>query len=251
VNAARWRFTGALRDGLAVIGCCVLSGALLVGMNAARGLLLGDGLAVGFRWGGLVMRLFYSEDPNLRPEHDFQFLVRWADDCYHLTLWWAGSCRSGRDRIAYMLEHDGVTIFEAAEYKPSPLHSIDGRDSVATLLGFLSLRPGDTDDEYFDGYTPEQLEFAEQHGEELGMYATMLEEQLFEVAEGDDGHVIRHLPTSDEHYVGEELDDLFGLDTVPLSGSTQYMQVWEDALNRDPKMVLEMYFPQHMQGATA
>lgn len=35
------------------------------------------------------------------------------------------------------------------------------------LLGFLTLRPGDTDREYFDKYTPAQLEYANQHAETL------------------------------------------------------------------------------------
>jgi hypothetical protein len=30
------------------------------------------------------------------------------------------------------------------------------------------MRPGDTDDDYFDSYTPEQLAFVEEYGEALG-----------------------------------------------------------------------------------
>lgn len=45
------------------------------------------------------------------------------------------------------------------------------------MLTFLSLRPGDTDRDYFDRYTPEQLDWARAHGEELSWLATELEER--------------------------------------------------------------------------
>jgi hypothetical protein len=44
---------------------------------------------------------------------------------------------------------------------------------VRALMGFLTLRPGDTDDEYFDRYTPDQLAFADEHGEFLGLEVEM------------------------------------------------------------------------------
>ncbi len=34
-------------------------------------------------------------------------------------------------------------------------------------MGFLTLRPGDTDQEYFDGYTDNQLQYADEHAETL------------------------------------------------------------------------------------
>ena len=60
-------------------------------------------------------------------------------------------------------------IFEGDEFSPSPLHAADSDESVACLMSFLTLRPGDTDREYFDAYTPEQLEFAVSHGEALAL----------------------------------------------------------------------------------
>ena len=36
-------------------------------------------------------------------------------------------------------------------------------------MGFLTLRPGDTDPEYFENYTQEQKEFADQHAEALAV----------------------------------------------------------------------------------
>lgn len=74
-------------------------------------------------------------------------------------------------RLAYQFSFDGVLIFEGDDYFPSPLHAIDSNQSVAGLLGFLSLRPGDTDAEYFERYSPLQMEFAQENGETLALYA--------------------------------------------------------------------------------
>ena len=52
---------------------------------------------------------------------------------------------------------------------------MDADATVAGLLAFLSLKPGDTDPEYFEGYTPEQLAFARAQGENLSLHAEELE----------------------------------------------------------------------------
>lgn len=73
--------------------------------------------------------------------------------------------------IAYKLTatQHAKPIFEGDDYSPSPVHATDSDDSVRDLMGFLTLKPGDTDDEYFERYTPEQLAFAETHAESLDM----------------------------------------------------------------------------------
>lgn len=78
-----------------------------------------------------------------------------------------------RDRVSYRLttrETNGEekTLFEGDDFSPSPLYAIDSDEAVADLMGFLTLRPGDTDREYFDNYTPEQLAYCSQHAEALG-----------------------------------------------------------------------------------
>ena len=63
------------------------------------------------------------------------------------------------------------TLFEGEDFGCSPLHAIDSDETIAALLGFLTLRPGDTDSEYFADYTPRQLEFCDQHAEALAWEA--------------------------------------------------------------------------------
>lgn len=47
--------------------------------------------------------------------------------------------------------------------------SIDGNYAKEAVLSLFAMKPGDTDAEFFEGYTPEQLAFAEQYGEEIGI----------------------------------------------------------------------------------
>ena len=75
------------------------------------------------------------------------------------------------ERIGYTLrQHDHgktVVIFEGRDFRPSPLHAWDSGETVAAIMGFLTLRLGDTDREYFENYTVEQIEFRDSHAEAL------------------------------------------------------------------------------------
>jgi hypothetical protein len=59
------------------------------------------------------------------------------------------------------------TLFEGEDFACSPCHAIDSDECIASLMGFLTLRPGDTDAEYFESYTPQQIDYCEQHAEAL------------------------------------------------------------------------------------
>lgn len=61
--------------------------------------------------------------------------------------------RLGKDRLTYCLTHEGNVIFEGDDFCCSPLHAIDSNETFGSILGFLSLRPGDTDDSYFEDYS--------------------------------------------------------------------------------------------------
>ena len=80
-----------------------------------------------------------------------------CDLAYVMTIRQAGAVRA---RV----------LFAGSDYGSSPMHAIDSNATIAGLLTFLTCRPGDTDAEYFDVYTAEQLEFCEQHAETLSGY---------------------------------------------------------------------------------
>lgn len=87
---------------------------------------------------------------------------------------------TGNGKLPYELYDDSFDdstepIFSACDFGPSPLYSEDGPEAIASLLSFLSLRPGDTDREYFDDYTERQLAWRDSRAESLAMIANDLE----------------------------------------------------------------------------
>ena len=93
-------------------------------------------------------------------------------DGYTLETWETGkNAPTGQYLLRYrMCKPDGTALFEGDDYGCSPMDCIDSDASLIGLLGFLTCRPGDTDDEYFASYTPEQLEWAESEAEELQLW---------------------------------------------------------------------------------
>ena len=89
---------------------------------------------------------------------------------FALTMWAEPRMdRRGQTIIGYRLtqSHPRRVLFEGTDFTGSPLHADDSNQTVGALLGFLTLRPGDTDADYFAQYTPAQTEFCEQHAEAL------------------------------------------------------------------------------------
>ncbi len=90
---------------------------------------------------------------------------------------YATSRRDWRDqtRIGYRLtmreRGKTVVLFAGEDFSGSPLRSDDSDETVAALLGFLTLRPGDTDADYFAKYTDAQKAFCDAHAETLGAEA--------------------------------------------------------------------------------
>lgn len=85
---------------------------------------------------------------------------------FTLTLWDAGERWDGHQRrscVRYRLtQSEHGTLFEGADFSPSPMHATDSDACVRGIMGFLTLRPGDTDSDYF------QRRFYDEHADALG-----------------------------------------------------------------------------------
>lgn len=96
-------------------------------------------------------------------------------DGFRLRLWEDHAGNSGayrKTRVRYSFEEgDGTVIFEGNDFWCSPVVAIDSDAAVRSLLCFLTLRPGDTDRDYFAAYTPRQWAFVEADAEALAMHA--------------------------------------------------------------------------------
>src|SRR5688572_16036720 len=87
---------------------------------------------------------------------------------FALTLWDLNErdCL-GKQKFAYRLNMGKKTIFQGGDFACSPMYPIDSDSCVSSLMGFLTCKPGDTDDCYFETYSQEQLDFCDQHAESL------------------------------------------------------------------------------------
>lgn len=115
------------------------------------------------------------------------YLITWKSaEGFRVDLYDTGATHNGGPQqcLAYVFRQDGNVIFRGADYGCSPMHAIDSAESMAALLGFLSLGDDDTDDEYFADYTPEQLEWRDEYAEALSIYALDDDEARAEVAAG-------------------------------------------------------------------
>ena len=94
---------------------------------------------------------------------------------FTLTLWDTGRCGdNGADlgirnkQIAgYRLKQDDVVLFEGEDFYCSPMYTPCSDDAAEEVMGFLTLRPEDVEDEYFEKYTPAQLEYCRKYAEML------------------------------------------------------------------------------------
>lgn len=81
------------------------------------------------------------------------------------TFWTGGIDSAGRNRIGYRLVSEGRVLFEGADFHGHC--DADSNEAVEGIMGFLTLKPGDTDKEYFARYTPEQRAYCDAHAEAL------------------------------------------------------------------------------------
>ena len=99
---------------------------------------------------------------HIRPYSDRSTIIVRA---FERSGWMADS----HTRIDVEVRQDGAVIFPRGSlWCGIPSHqSIDGIDAKACVLGLVSMRPGDTDSDYFDSYSADQLAWANEFGEAL------------------------------------------------------------------------------------
>lgn len=61
-----------------------------------------------------------------------------------------------------------TTLFDRNDFGCSPLHAIDSNACVASIMGFLTLEAGGTDEEFFDDWSDEALAYRDTHAAMLG-----------------------------------------------------------------------------------
>lgn len=102
-------------------------------------------------------------------------LCVWTRDTFRLELYDTGrSGHLGKSQLGYRFADSRMgtePIFEDDDFYASPLDAIDSAATIAAVLVFLSLRPGDTDMEALAAYSTRQTEWMELYAEELALCA--------------------------------------------------------------------------------
>lgn len=94
------------------------------------------------------------------------------DTEYVLTVYPAITDSTDREYLGYRFGKRGEpALFEGEDFGCSPMHASDSDETLRALLGFLTLRPGDTDADHFAAYTDDQRAFCASDAEELSMWA--------------------------------------------------------------------------------
>lgn len=89
----------------------------------------------------------------------------WKQDRFKLVLWDTHT-PSGRGYLAdtllaFLFYDRGKVIFQGRNFVPPLGVAIDSDEVVAGCLFSFTLRPGDVEEEFFDGYTRRQLHWLE------------------------------------------------------------------------------------------
>lgn len=108
------------------------------------------------------------------PSHLFTLHVKTWSDKRPIVIYAfdANDCdpRTGHNRIDVEVRQGGRVIFPRGSLycATNRWTTVDGIEARELVLSLVAMRPGDTDDAYFDSYTEEQRAWAIAHGEALG-----------------------------------------------------------------------------------
>ena len=144
-----WSFMGKMS------GRCTICGELHDVSDMMAGSYSSDGGIVVSAKDLVCENCYYTSDDSdfysIAELHYENIVLKIGDYNHHL---------GGRSYYSYVMLVDGEVMFSGNDFSPSPMLCPDSLESILQLLGFLTLKPGDTDNEYFMKYTLPQLDFA-------------------------------------------------------------------------------------------
>lgn len=84
----------------------------------------------------------------------------------------------GSDRLSYKFYYNKELICEGDDYRPSPMFGIESLDSFVSCLGFMTVRLGDTDKDFFKDHSESHMKFLETNDcEELRLLISDFEDK--------------------------------------------------------------------------
>lgn len=107
----------------------------------------------------------------------------------HLVELFDEGTKGGRPSLGFRVHTDDTLVWQGHEFTPSGGVEPASTEAVAELLTWVTLRPGDTDDEFFDGHTAEQHDWLARHADDLSAFAHQVENGPYELGNGIDVQV--------------------------------------------------------------
>jgi hypothetical protein len=116
----------------------------------------------------VLRNVWLATDPGVGKENPDTF--DYESNGYRLLTWDTNRrYETGQSKIGYAFYEPGqdTPLFVGDDMGVAPSDPIDSDGALRGTMSFLTLKPGDTDSDYFDSYTPDQMDFAQTEAEEL------------------------------------------------------------------------------------
>lgn len=81
-----------------------------------------------------------------------EIMQRFREAGVEVNIYW-----NGGDTCSYTFSVNGIELARGNDFRPSPIYNIDNINTMVSLFGFLTVKIGATDPEYFNNHTPEHL----------------------------------------------------------------------------------------------
>jgi hypothetical protein len=121
------------------------------------------------------MRTRTAKNPVYRsPDFLFELRLNLSDGPVRIRAWNRESPNENRYGHQYLeleVTHNGEMLFERGVLYGAinAFGSIVGDVAKELAIELLAMHPGDTDDDYFESYTPTQLAWVNKHSDELNL----------------------------------------------------------------------------------
>lgn len=103
--------------------------------------------------------------------NQFDQIARFTYGSIDLLMYWDGATVNQKCKISYEMRRHGIPIASGNDFVIGQQMYPDSIESIVSLLGFMTVQKGDTDEQYFEKHVPAHLDWLDSREcQELGVY---------------------------------------------------------------------------------